>query len=183
MQKEILKQKPENMKKYFFASLLACVGLMSSCSSDSDDQYNLTIGEEISSIVKVGENGMDLKNPESKWNTDTVACYHSETEWKVFCDDYQYPSSDNTKNPLDAVPSVDWSKQTLVFAQHFHSYLVELKDCKVEKQGKKYVVELYYSNKLSSCISAVGAFVVINKPNVSINDITVKSIAIDDTSK
>lgn len=47
------------MKKYFFATLLACVGLMSSCSSDSDDQYNLTVGEEISSIVKVGENGMD----------------------------------------------------------------------------------------------------------------------------
>ncbi len=75
------------MKKYFFATLLACVGLMSSCSSDSDDQYNLTVGEEISSIVKVGENGMDLKNPESKWNTDTVACYHSEAEWKVLSDD------------------------------------------------------------------------------------------------
>ena len=150
--------------KFVFIALFVGIFLTTSCSSDSDDFWDgsgteLSIGEEVSIITEAS-----FHNYKAHDELAEVECFNSEEKLKA-SDIYR---------TLAAVPPVDWTKQTLIIAMYFAPNVVYYKDCKVMKKGDKYSIGLYYYDTFMNAYGATGAFIVLNKPNVSKKDISIK---------
>lgn len=99
-------------------------------------------------------------------------CFHSEEEVRAYeCLVPQY-----TGAKLVEIPPIDWDSQTLVLAIR---YTVSVKDyvgCKVIKKGDGYLVEMYSYTFITNDIRQNSAFIVVNKPKLTEDKFSVKSI-------
>lgn len=169
---------------FYIISLLVCVGLASSCSSDDDemdfsDGTELTIGgEEINSITDVSERIKYIYYPNSEnvYDTCVIRCFHSEEEVKnseEFVTGGDYPAHD----VMAVLPPIDWDTQTLVLAKFQHSQVVQYKNCKVIKKGERYLVELYVNYYIANALSEAGVLIVVNNPKITEKHFSMKAIA------
>lgn len=164
------------MKKFalYLISLLACVGLASSCSSDDDEMdfsggTELAIGgEEISSITQIPDNCIRHDSNQGA----TSECFHSENEWKA-SEYYLYAKENGEEIDL---PPIDWNTQTLVVAKYTDPYQMVYKDCKVIKKGDAYLVEIYHYGLLNPAFDRIGVFVVINRPGITNDKVRAKDV-------
>lgn len=166
------------MKKFFlfFISVLMCVGVMTSCSSDSDDLFDddgeyteLTVGDGVSLIksypIACNDDYIRDSSP-----IDLITCYHSEKEWNAYVESAMYGRN------FSEVANIDWDKQTLVFIEHHDSYGVSYGYCRVKKNGKKYIFDVGYKDWPTATLSAIGVIVVIDQPNVPISNFKLNAV-------
>ena len=168
------------MKKFAFylISLLACVGLASSCSSDDDDMdfsdgTELAVGgEEINGITNISS-----KIRAFPYSSDTcfVRCFHSEEE-AVNSKDLEVAGLH--KGTTVELPPIDWNRQTLVLARCKDANIGYYANCKIIKKGEKYRIELYSYMTITQDIRSISACIVINKPNIMEEDFSLKSISL-----
>lgn len=164
------------MKKFFlfFISVLICIGMMTSCSSDSDDSFDdggegveLTIGDGIS-LIKFFYIRDRIDIMEYPFNA--ISCYHSKQEWTA------YAETVTSNSDFIAVEGIDWTKQTLVFIEHYDATNIDYGYCKVKKKGKKYIFDVGYKIWLTQALSAIGVLVVVDEPNVQVSDIKLNTV-------
>ena len=163
------------MRKFAFyiISLLACVGLASSCSSDDDDMdfsdgTELAIGgEEINSITDISR---DMPHVLYSKDTCIIKCFHSEEE-AMACKDM------NKEGRKVTIPPIDWEKQTLVLAKSYRPNIVNFKNCKVIKKEKRFLVELYYEDTPYNAFCNVGTLIVANRPDLTEKVLSMKLIS------
>ena len=173
------------MKKiaFFFISLLACVGLASSCSSDEDeadfsDGTELAIGgEDINSITDASHIIRHIYYPNYDGDdTYIIRCFHSKEEVEnseEFDPGQRYPAYDLAAE----LPPIDWDNQTLVLAKFQHGQLVVYKNCKVIKKGERYLVELYMDYTIANALGKAGVLIVVTNPKITEKHFSMKAIA------
>lgn len=162
-----------------FAVLAVLLGVCASCSSDDDDFWSdgdskeLLLGSEVR-IVKPLEMYCSHSN-----DTTMVACFHSMEELEAD-PDYSTAEKWTTGVPelKKELPTVDWGKQTLLLAKHFSANIVTYKGCKVREKKGRYLVELSYAPTLCQAVGAIGAYIVIDKPNISAKDVSIRGISV-----
>lgn len=158
---------------------LMLVGVCTSCSSDDDDFWNdgdskeLLMGDEVRIV-----NPLEMHCSASH-DTTMIACFYSMEELEA---DLDYRTADQWTTGVPELkkelPDVDWSKQTLLLAKHFSRCIVTYKDCKVREKKGKYLVELYYTPTLCQAYGGIGAYIVIDKPNISAKNISIRGISV-----
>ena len=169
------------MKKIVFCliSLLACVGLTSSCSSDGEetnfsDGTELVIGgEEISSMTDVTGKIVGLS-----YDGDAmymVKCFHSEEEVENSGDLISSKAYGEGNNATVDLPPVDWNRQTLVVAKCKGPDIGVYVSGKVIKKGEKYLVELSCYGLLTNIIRELDVLIVMNKPNLTEKNFLLKT--------
>lgn len=161
------------MKKTLFiiAAMLVALFTLPACSSDSDYDENdegttLTIGEEIASIQKVN----DLTNREGLDHVGETFCFHSDEELQAH--------ADYTRIKDKLPESIDWNNKTLVLVKIVSRYGIFSDGYKIKRNGTKYTIELSYKEGFACAYSGAGALIVINKPGITENDITLKTKAV-----
>lgn len=162
-----------------FTVLTVMFCVCTSCSSDDDDFWSdgdskeLLLGGEVR-IIKPFE--MHCSNSK---DTTIIACFHSVEELEA---DLDYSTADQWTSGVPEIkkelPAVDWDKQTLLLAKHFSANIVTYKDCKVREKKGRYLVELYYTPTISMAYGGIGAYIVVDRPNISTRDVSIRGISV-----
>lgn len=67
---------------------------------------------------------------------------------------------------INSLPTINWSKQTLVITRVFCAHVIGLNSCKVYHRAGKYVVDVNIADKLLNAIDDIGVIIVLNEKGV-----------------